>query len=115
MSDDHQDNEVREFVICSKTMKAFEIEAGKIFVEYRGEPPQNPIHVIEKASLLEWELNKEIEIHANSDKSWNQLMEERDFCKDLARDMKRELMKHTCEPNQPCSWCKIIDKTMGFI
>lgn len=37
----------REFVICGITHRAFEIIKGKMFVEFRGEPPKLPIYVSE--------------------------------------------------------------------
>jgi hypothetical protein len=38
----------REFIIDGKDKRVFEIESGKIFVEYRGKKPEWPIYVIER-------------------------------------------------------------------
>lgn len=38
----------RKFIICGLTMKAFEILEGKVFIEFRGNPPRFPIYVTEE-------------------------------------------------------------------
>lgn len=55
-------------------------------------------HVIEKkaydnlkAGMKSWEVNREIEIYANSDKEWNKLIEENKILKDRVATLEQDV------------------------
>lgn len=106
------DNKPREFYICSKTLQAFELNDDKIFIEYKGNPPHNPIKVIEYSYLKEVE-DKYDELVSNiigipTSKMNLKLKELQDF------EVKIKAVIQYCEPHLDNMWAaRIVGTLLG--